>query len=50
MITLFIILMILAVVFIAVSGVAVVLLDPIIAVLIIIGMVKLVKKLISKKK
>ena len=50
MLTLFIILMILAVFFMALTGVAVILIDPIIAVLILIGIVKLVKKLMSKKK
>lgn len=50
MLTLFIILMILAVFFMALTGVAVILIDPIIAVLIVIGVCKLLRKFIFKKK
>lgn len=50
MITLFIIMMILAVFFIAFSGVAVILLDPLIAILCIVGVCKICKKIWSGKK
>lgn len=50
MLTLFIILMILAVFVMALTGVAVILIDPIIAVLVIIGIYKLLRKFIFKKK
>lgn len=50
MITLFIILMILAVIIMVICGASMVLIDPIIAVLIIFGIYKLVKKLFFHKK
>lgn len=50
MITLFILLMILAVVFMAVSGVAIVLIDPIIAIVIIYGVYRLIKFLVTRGK
>jgi hypothetical protein len=50
MVTLFILLLVLGVVLIYISGVCVFLLDPIIAVLAIMGLYKLIKRLCSKKK
>lgn len=50
MLTLMIIFMILAVVFIVVTGFCVILLDPLIALLVIVGIYKLVKKLFFSKK
>lgn len=49
MITLFILLLILGAILIVVSGACVVLLDPIIAILIVMGIYKLIKTIFKKK-
>lgn len=50
MITIFIVLVILGILFMAICMGAVMLIDPLIAILIIVGVVKLVQKIITKKK